>query len=285
MPQILSLAIAVIFPLFYSSQAFATKAVIESPRSTVTGIGLLYGWACDANEVSIYFENWIEPYKIYYGMERYDTRHECGDTNNGFYVLMNWNILGDGEHTVYLYADGTIAAQQKFNVITPGEEFLRGVTGGGVIELSNGLSAVVEWSQSMQNFRILEFIDTTKGNNNTNNTDPQTYTIYVNDTLGNRSRWIIEDPGDEEGHEEMDIGITPLSNNGFYLNAHLITFRQNGHVYDSQYFFDGWLWHDNDGIKHLTGTEHLELELQDGPFTYKEPFDMYYNNELIFSYP
>ena len=83
----------------------------------------------------------------------------------------------------------------------------------------------------------------------------------------------------------MDIDITPLSNNGFYLNAHLITFRQNGHVYNSQYFFDGWLWHDHDGIKHLTETEHLELELQDGPFTYKEPFDMYYNNELIFSYP
>ena len=30
---------------------------------------------------------------------RTDTRGVCGDTNNGFGPLYNWNRLGDGPHT------------------------------------------------------------------------------------------------------------------------------------------------------------------------------------------
>ena len=33
-------------------------------------------------------------------------RGACGDTNNGFGLLYNWNRLGDGVHTVTAYADG-----------------------------------------------------------------------------------------------------------------------------------------------------------------------------------
>ena len=38
------------------------------------------------------------PYLAAYGMERVDTLETCGDTNNGFVLLVNWNRLGAGEH-------------------------------------------------------------------------------------------------------------------------------------------------------------------------------------------
>ena len=32
------------------------------------------------------------------GPSETDTVDQCGDTNNGFGLLYNWNKLGDGEH-------------------------------------------------------------------------------------------------------------------------------------------------------------------------------------------
>lgn len=41
-----------------------------------------------------------------YGTKRSDTKAVCGDTYNGFELLLNWNLLGDGEHMVVAKADG-----------------------------------------------------------------------------------------------------------------------------------------------------------------------------------
>ena len=30
----------------------------------------------------------------------------CGDSNNGFGLLFNWNLLGNGDHTIRALADG-----------------------------------------------------------------------------------------------------------------------------------------------------------------------------------
>ena len=54
----------------------------------------------------------------------------CGDSNNGFGLLFNWNLLGDGPHTIRALADGVEFRQATFTVTTlGGEEFVRGVTG------------------------------------------------------------------------------------------------------------------------------------------------------------
>ena len=61
-----------------------------------------------------------------YGTERRDTTSVCGDSNNGFVLPFNWNLLGDGTHTVRAIADGVEFDSATFTVTTPGTEFLHG---------------------------------------------------------------------------------------------------------------------------------------------------------------
>ena len=53
----------------------------------------------------------------------------CGDTDNGFGPLFNWNLLRDGEHTVVACVDGVELGQATVRVTTLGQEFLRGAEG------------------------------------------------------------------------------------------------------------------------------------------------------------
>ena len=65
-----------------------------------------------------------------YGTNRADTgRAVCGDTDNGFGLLLNWNMLGDGEHTVVAVVDGVELARATVTVTTLGEEFVQGAAG------------------------------------------------------------------------------------------------------------------------------------------------------------
>ena len=92
-----------------------------------------------------------------YGSERIDTASVCGDTDNGFGLLINYNNLGNGPHTVTLYADGEVATQVHFNVQTLGTDFLRGVTGQGVVELSDGKHVALQWEETTQGFTITDW--------------------------------------------------------------------------------------------------------------------------------
>ena len=81
---------------------------IPPPGSFQSGIGVLSGWVCEADTVELVFEPATgEPFteEAGYGTERGDTAGVCGDTDNGFGLLYNWNRLGDGLHTVRAYAD------------------------------------------------------------------------------------------------------------------------------------------------------------------------------------
>ena len=96
--------------------------------------------------------------KAGYGTIRSDTAGVCGDTNNGFGLLFNWNLLGDGTHTVRALADGREFGRARFTVTTLGTEFLTGVS--GTYRLPNfpkqGTNVIVEWQQASQNFVITE---------------------------------------------------------------------------------------------------------------------------------
>ena len=80
----------------------------------------------------------------------------CGDTDNGFGVLFNWNRLGDGEHTVIALGDGVELGRAVVTVTTLGQEFLRGAEGECVVEdfPSPGETVTLEWQQNQQNFVI-----------------------------------------------------------------------------------------------------------------------------------
>ncbi len=127
-----------------------------SPGSFQSGIGIISGWACEAQEIVIELAG--TPVPAAYGTPRGDTRSVCGDSNNGFSLLVNWNNLGLGEHPVRTLVDGVEFARTTVRVTTLGVEFLRGVS--GTFPLSGfphpGETTVVRWNEAQQNFVITD---------------------------------------------------------------------------------------------------------------------------------
>lgn len=134
---------------------------LENPghRSFRSGIGLLSGWVCDAKTVEVRIGR--QRYPMVYGTERGDTRGECGDTNNGFVTLFNFNRLDDGTHTARLLVDGMQHGDPiEFKVTTFGQEFLRGASGEYVVAFPTpGDTTILGWDQNSQNFVVQEVKD------------------------------------------------------------------------------------------------------------------------------
>ena len=133
------------------------RGVVENPgpNSYQSGIGVISGWVCAADLVEIEIGDFL-PQAAAYGTERLDTVGMCGDADNGFGLLFNWNLLGAGEHTVRVLADGEEVGQATFTVTTLDAEFLRGAEGECVVEdfPDMGQTVTLEWQQTSQNFVI-----------------------------------------------------------------------------------------------------------------------------------
>src|SRR5262245_57359880 len=110
---------------FITSTARA-QGLLENPAqdSFQSGLGLISGWHCTAQRIEIEIDR-IRTLASR-GTPRSDTRDQCGDTNNGFGLLINWNDLGDGSHEINVLADGQPFARATFIVTTLGTDFLRG---------------------------------------------------------------------------------------------------------------------------------------------------------------
>jgi hypothetical protein len=157
----LALGLALGFVLA-ASPVHATTGVLENPGdgSYASGVGLISGWVCQASGVNVIVDN-TQVFVTAYGTSRTDTRSICGDSNNGFGVLLNFGLLGNGNHTARAYADGVLFAQSTFQVTTLGVPFMRGVSGRyRLLDFPHpGQSVVVRWQQGLQNF----VIDTMEG--------------------------------------------------------------------------------------------------------------------------
>jgi len=146
------IVLGLILPRLVWAQAF-----LENPQSgsLQSGIGMVSGWVCNAQRVDIVFDDGTRA-QAAYGTSREDTRPVCGDANNGFGLLLNWNLAGDGVHTVRALADGVEFARATFTVTTLGAEFLRGTSGS--FQLFGfpqaGADVSIRWQESMQNFTI-----------------------------------------------------------------------------------------------------------------------------------
>ena len=127
---------------------------LENPGSNSfqSGVGVLSGWVCEAAVVEMALNG--VPQEAAYGTERLDTAGVCGDTDNGFGLLFNWNLLRDGEHAVVALVDGVELGRATVTVTTLGQEFLRDVT--GTCEVADfpvvGETVTLEWQQNSQNF-------------------------------------------------------------------------------------------------------------------------------------
>jgi uncharacterized delta-60 repeat protein len=127
---------------------------IPGPGSTQSGVGLVSGWLCNGSGFILRIDGVTEVPA--YGTPRDDTRGSCGDANNGFGLLFNWGLLGDGIHIVRAVADGKQFSAASFRVTTLGTPFLRGVT--AAYDLTGFPAAgdpfSLEWVQSSQSFVI-----------------------------------------------------------------------------------------------------------------------------------
>ena len=141
----------------------APPQVLENPApgSFQSGLGLISGWVCDAQTITISFDGG-PPQEAAYGTSRGDTEGTCGDTDNGFGLLFNWNLLGDGPHTVTASADGIEFARVDVTVTTLGTEFWRGLSlVVGVPDFPQvGTDVVLQWQEAQQNFVIIRELPT-----------------------------------------------------------------------------------------------------------------------------
>ena len=155
-----SALMAVVACFLLSGGAFAQTgngmAMLENPApdSYQSGLAVISGWACEAQEIVIEIDE--TSFTAAYGTMRGDTRDRCGDTDNGFSFLWNWNISGDGEHTVRALADGVPFGEATVTVTTFGTESVRDAH--GVYSLTNfpttDEETRIQWEESLQNFVI-----------------------------------------------------------------------------------------------------------------------------------
>ena len=144
------------------------KGVLENPgsESYQSGVGVISGWVCEAERIEIVFNgNAADTWRAGYGTRRTDTQKECGDNNNGFVLLFNWNLLGDGEHTVAAFVDDVELGRATVTVTTLGEEFRRDVSGTFTLPGFPGAETAVrvQWQEAQQNFVIAAVIDNPYG--------------------------------------------------------------------------------------------------------------------------
>jgi hypothetical protein len=111
------------------------------------------GWKCIAGIITVTFDNG-PAYVVAYGTIREGTQGVCGDTNNGFSFLWNWNRLGDGMHVVRVFDNGAQFGIATVHVQTLGAEFRTGLN--STLSVLNfpgtGQSTLLVWQQSQQNF-------------------------------------------------------------------------------------------------------------------------------------
>lgn len=140
----------------------------ESPASgdSLSGIGLIRGWACFESPLTVgtlqYSIDDKDLISIPYGSLRADTAEVCnGNQHTGYGAVVNWGSFKKGEHTFKLYINGTLVETNKFNTTGTGVEFIRGLTREFTLENfpESGKVSSVAWSEALQNFVITDTSD------------------------------------------------------------------------------------------------------------------------------
>ncbi len=122
------------------------------PGSFQSGLGYVVGWKCTAGNLTFTIDNG-PPGLLIYGASRGDTQGVCGDSNNGFITQFNWNLVGNGQHTIRVFDNGVQFSQATFTVTTLGAEFLTGQSATCNTSLA-GQNVTLTWQQNQQNFAI-----------------------------------------------------------------------------------------------------------------------------------
>ena len=154
------------------------KGFLENPEnnSNQSGIGVISGWVCGIGSEQIKKIEFVigdgtlynipTTLHIPYGGEREDTEDICKTKYNGFGLLFNWNLLGDGEHRVFVRVylknqrvSKILGGFKNIIVTTLGEEFVLDANEYTyTIEDHpfDGDKVDLRWSEALQNFVIIK---------------------------------------------------------------------------------------------------------------------------------
>ena len=145
--------------LLVGSVAQAASLDVPTPHTTLSGVGVIHGWKCEAGELTVRFDGG-PPLPLLHGAARADVLRAgaCNHANVGFVSIMNWGELGDGTHTAVVYDDGVEFDRSTFDVATTGEAFLRDAAGQCLVEdfPAPGEQALFTWSQPTQHMELAE---------------------------------------------------------------------------------------------------------------------------------
>ena len=155
------LGLVLLSPAVVSAQLTSALGV-PGNGDTLSGIGVISGWKCEAEGDITISLNGGAPFPATYGLPRTDTSENCdNDGNNGFFSYTNWGELGDGEHTVVVYDNGVEFDRSTFTVTTPGARFLMDAPDKRVTVEDfpePGDTTILEWNRGTQHFEIVEFM-------------------------------------------------------------------------------------------------------------------------------
>src|SRR5690606_9430518 len=113
--------------LFFADATSAAVVEIPGNGARMSGIGVIAGWKCPPNDdISVSLDGG-PALPAATRLPRGVTVGACGtDGRNGWLIQYNYNLLGDGPHSVVVRQGGTPFASASFEVTTLGETFLRG---------------------------------------------------------------------------------------------------------------------------------------------------------------
>ena len=142
------------------ARATAASALeIPAPGSVQSGIGLVSGWRCRGGVITAVFDD-RAPVEVAYGTTRRDTTGACGDDDNAFVLLWNYNLLEDGAHIVRLLDDGVEFQRSAFQVVTLGRPFWRDLAHSREVMgfPAAGDRLRLDWQTARQGFGITDFM-------------------------------------------------------------------------------------------------------------------------------
>lgn len=146
--------------LTLGSQGNSNLGALETPAGGLveSGIGVISGWHCSAQDVSITIDDTVLLGLAGSGTLRYDTAPVCGISTTGFSLLYNWNNLDPGSHVVKMFADGELFATKIVSTIqSAGARFARGLAKTSVLSdfPTPGSSTTIQWREETQSFVII----------------------------------------------------------------------------------------------------------------------------------
>jgi hypothetical protein len=154
-----SLVVTLLVPLPAFGFSFIDSPLPHSVQSGT--VAPPHGWICPRNGAITAQVDGGPIINFTEDQNRQDTAGPCDNSGNNSFVITqpwNWNVFGDGQHTILFFDNGQQFASRTFEIATFGTEYLSGPTASCTVQdfPDPGTDVEVSWDEAIQNFRITQ---------------------------------------------------------------------------------------------------------------------------------